>query len=203
MKANEAVDAVRREIQKGMARVDRIKTKKGLAYTLKTRLKDLDPEDAAKIKAARSNPGLAPLATAFDLKEDFFNIYDENPSSKDNAKKVFKQWEQSIPKNAIYDKFREFAATVHRFEDQIFAYWDCPIAISNGYTECTNRLIRENNLRGRGYSFEVLRARTLTRCFHARYPERETPNIFSTPLTETRCFCGSSATSVVYSEVAV
>lgn len=80
MKANEAVDAVRCEIQKGMARVDRIKTKKGLAYTLKTRLKDLDPEDAAKIKAARSNPELAPLATAFDLKEDFFNIYDENPS---------------------------------------------------------------------------------------------------------------------------
>ena len=55
-----------------MARVDRIKTKKGLAYTLKTRLKDLDPEDAAKIKAARSNHELAPLATAFDLKEDFF-----------------------------------------------------------------------------------------------------------------------------------
>ena len=75
----------------------------------------------------------------------------------------FKQWEQSIPKDAIYDKFREFAATVHRFEDQIFAYWDWPIAISNGYTECTNRLIRENNLRGRGYSFEVLRARTLYR----------------------------------------
>ncbi len=49
------------------------------------------------------------------------------------------------------------------FEDQIFSYWDCPIAISNGYTECTNRLIRENNLRGRGYSFEVLRARTLYR----------------------------------------
>ena len=93
------------------------------------------PEDAAKIKAARSNHELAPLATAFDLKEDFFNIYDENPSSKDNAKKAFEQWEQSIPKDAIYDKFRELAATVHRFEDQIFAYWDCPIAISNGYTE--------------------------------------------------------------------
>lgn len=52
---------------------------------------------------------------------------------------------------------------VHRFENQIFAYGDCPIAISNGYTECTNRLIRENNLRGRGYSFEVLCARTLYR----------------------------------------
>ena len=60
-------------------------------------------------------------------------------------------------------KFRELAGTVHNFYEQIFAYWDCPIAISNGYTECMNRLIRENNLRGRGYSFEVLRARTLYR----------------------------------------
>lgn len=163
MKANEAVDTVRREIQKGMSRIDRIKTKKGLAYTLKTRLKDLDPEDAAKLKVARYSPELAPLAIAFDLKEDFFNIYDENISSKDNAKEAFFRWEQSIPEDKLYDKFRELAATVCRFEPQIFAYWDCPIAISNGYTECTNRLIRENNLRGRGYSFEVLRARTLYR----------------------------------------
>ena len=163
MKANEAVDAVRREIQKGMPREERIKTKKGLAYTLKTRLKDIDPEDAAKIKAARNNPELAPLAVAFDLKEDFFNIYDENMSSKANAKKAFAKWESQIPKAKIYDKFRELANTVHHFEEQIFAFWDCPIAISNGYTECMNRLIRENNLRGRGYSYEVLRARTLYR----------------------------------------
>jgi transposase len=166
MKANEAVDAVRRELQKDMPKRDRIKTKKGLAYTLKTRLKDLEeyyPEDAAKIKAARQDPKLAPLAIAFDLKEDFFNIYDENPSSKSNAKKAFLEWEKSIPKDKLYDKFRELACTVHNFEEQIFAYWDCPIAISNGYTECMNRLIRENNLRGRGYSFEVLRARTLYR----------------------------------------
>ena len=163
MKANEAVDAVRREIQKSMDKTERIKTKKGLAYTLKTRLKDLEPEEAARIKAARTDPKLAPFAIAFDLKEDFFNIYDNNPSSKDNAKKAFYDWEKSIPNDSLYDKFRELAATVHHFEEQIFAYWDCPIAISNGYTECMNRLIRENNLRGRGYSFEVLRARTLYR----------------------------------------
>lgn len=163
MKANEAVDAVRREIQKNMPKKDRIKTKRGLAYTLKTRLKDLEPEDAAKIKAARNDPRLAPLAIAFDLKEDFFDIYDNNPSSKENAQKDFAEWEGSIPEDALYDKFRELANTVHNFYEQIFAAWDCPIAISNGFTECTNRLIRENNLRGRGYSFEVLRARTLYR----------------------------------------
>ena len=163
MKANEAVDAVRREVQKNMPRKDRIKTKRGLAYTLKTRLKDLEPEDAVKIKAARNDPRLAPLAIAFDLKEDFFDIYDNNPSSKENAQKDFEKWEESIPEDALYDKFRELANTVHNFYEQIFAAWDCPIAISNGFTECMNRLIRENNLRGRGYSFEVLRARTLYR----------------------------------------
>ena len=63
----------------------------------------------------------------------------------------------------LFHKFKELAGTVHHFYEQIFNYWDCPIAISNGFTECTNRLIRENNLSGRGYSFDVLRARTLYR----------------------------------------
>ncbi len=163
MKANDAVDAVRRALQQDMDKPARVKTKKGLAYTLKLRYKDLTPQDAEKIKKLRSNEKLNPLAVAYDLKEDFFNIYDENPVSKDNAMKAFKTWEASIPKDKLYDKFRELVATVYHFEKQIFGYWDCPMAISNGYTECINRLIRENNLRGRGYSFEVLRARTLYR----------------------------------------
>jgi len=163
MKANEAVDAVRRTMQDSMTKKDRIKTKRGLAYTLKTRAKDLDVEEASKIRAARVNEKLKPLATAYDLKEDFFNIYDDNKESKENAQKAFAEWEKSIPKDEIYDKFRELAGTVHNFYEQIFAAWDCPIAISNGFTECTNRIIRENNTRGRGYSFDVLRGRTLYR----------------------------------------
>lgn len=97
------------------------------------------------------------------MKEDFFNIYDEHPNSKEEAQQAFAEWENSIPDDELYDKFRELARTVHNFYEQIFAYWDCPIAISNGFTETTNRLIRENNVRGRGYSFEVLKARTLYR----------------------------------------
>ena len=168
MKANEAVDYVRRELQKVMSDKDRIKTKRGLAYTLKTRLSDLTPEEAEKIKLLRDDGKLYLLAEAYDLKEDFFNIYDDNRTSKENAHKAFEAWEASIPEDEIFDKFRELAATVHHFEVQIFQYWDCPIAISNGYTECTNRLIRENNLRGRGYSFDVLRARTLYRTTNLR-----------------------------------
>lgn len=76
---------------------------------------------------------------------------------------AFAQWEMSIPKDGLFDCFRDLAKTVHNFYEQIFNYWDCPIAITNGYTECANRLIRETNMKGRGYSFETLRARSLYR----------------------------------------
>lgn len=165
MKANEAVDEVRRTIQKDMDKDERINTKRGLAYTLKKRTDDMDTEESEKIKAMRDIPKYKDLVTAFDLKEDFFNIYDNNypNGSKENAMADFESWEQTIPEDKIFEKFRELATTVHNFYDQIFNYWECPIHISNGYTECTNRIIRENNLKGRGYTFEVLRGRTLYR----------------------------------------
>ena len=162
-KANEALDDVRKKVQQFLPKKERIKTKKGLAYTLKMRYSTLGTEEQEKIRLLRSNPKLGVLAEAYDLKEDFFNIYDDNKASKDNAIAAFEAWEQSIPIEPIFDKFREVADMVHNHFEAIFAWWDCPTAISNGYTECINRLIRENNLKGRGYSFEILRGRTLYR----------------------------------------
>ena len=162
-KANEALDYVRRCVQSSLPKQSRIKTKKGLAYTLKMRYNSLSTEDQEKIRLLRQNPKMRILADAYDLKEDFFNIYDNNLQSKDNAIAAFKAWEESISFEPEFDKFREVAEMVHRHFEAIFAWWDCPSAISNGYTECINRLIRENNLRGRGYSFEILRGRTLYR----------------------------------------
>ncbi|MBS6716482.1 MAG: transposase [Bifidobacterium longum] len=66
-----------------------------------------------------------------------------------------------IPEGELFDTFRTLAKMVRNFYTQIFQYWDCPIAISNGYTECVNRLIRESNMKGRGCSFETLRGRSL------------------------------------------
>lgn len=163
MKANEAIDTIRRGLQQNMTKKNRINTKRGLAYTLKTRRRSLTSDESSKIRLLRKDPVLQPLAVAFDLKEDFFDIWDNNPASKDNAMKAFAQWEQSIPGESLFDSFRDLAKTVHNFYEQIFNYWDCPIAITNGYTECANRLIRETNMKGRGYSFETLRARSLYR----------------------------------------
>lgn len=140
MKANEAVDIIRKAVQADMTIADKVYTKKVTAYTLKKRFRDLNTEDAEAIKNLRHNEKLAPMAIAFDLKEDFFNIYDENPYSKENAQNAFKKWEESIPEDSIYNSFRKLANTVHNFYEQIFNYWDCPIAISNGFTECKTDL---------------------------------------------------------------
>jgi transposase len=111
-KANEAVDAVRRAIQSSMEKRERIQTKRGMAYTLKTRRKGLTTEEAEMIRLARMSERHRPLAIAYDLKEAFFDIYDENLSSKDNAMQAFAEWEDSIPEDEIYSKFRELARTV-------------------------------------------------------------------------------------------
>lgn len=87
--ANLAMDAVRKEIQKGLSDKERIATKKGLAYTLRTRQSKMTSEEAAQIKECRNSEKLNKLAIAFDLKEDFFNIYDENRTSKESAESLF------------------------------------------------------------------------------------------------------------------
>ena len=101
--------------------------------------------------------------TAYDLKEDFFGIYDDHPSSREEAEAAFDAWIREIPDGREFDPFRALARTVQNHREFIFNYWECPSRISNGYTECANRLINETDMRGRGYSFETLRARTLYR----------------------------------------
>lgn len=48
---------------------------------------------------------------------------------------------------------------MHNWNDEIFAYFDQ--SVTNAYTESTNNLIRAMQRLGRGYSFEVLRAKML------------------------------------------
>ena len=84
--------------------------------------------------------------TAYDLKEDFFDIYDEHPLSREDAEDAFDAWKASIPDDKAYDPFRGLAKAVENHREFIFNYRDCPSRISNGYTECANRLINETNM---------------------------------------------------------
>lgn len=161
--ANRALDDLRKKYQATLTDKQRIHVKKGLAYVLKTREKDLKAEDADILRMIRRANPQHPLIVAFDLKEDFFNIWDDNPTSKENAIKAFDEWEASIPNDPWFDTFRVLAKTVHNFHTEIFRAWDCPTVITNAFTEATNGLIRHQDSGGRGYSFDILRLKMLYR----------------------------------------
>lgn len=164
MKANEALDDVRRKLQTPLPKELRLLTKKKLAYTLKKRTKDLNAIEASRIRTLREIPDFEPLIQAYDLKEEFFEIFDIGRYGKEEAAEAFDAWTMKLPMdNPLYEKYVTLGKTVHNFYEEIFQTWDCPIAISNAFTEATNRVIREMSLRGRGYSFEVLRGRALYR----------------------------------------
>ena len=161
--ANEALDAVRKGLQGSLDKKGRLELKKNLAYALRTRTRALNAYEASALRGLREDASYTTLMTAYDLKEGFFDIYDENPASREDAEASLDAWSASIPEDAAFEPFRALARTVENHREYIFNYWDCPSRISNGYTECANRLINETDMKGRGYSFETLRARTLYR----------------------------------------
>jgi transposase len=98
------------------------------------------------------------LALAYDFKETFFRIYDD--SDKASAMRAFEALENSLPDGQL-EMFHTLARTVHNHYEDIFAYWDSPSQITNAYTECLNGLIKMANRIGRGYSYHIIRAKTL------------------------------------------
>ena len=110
------------------------------------------------IKCHASGILMAYVSTHDDFKEAFFRIYDD--PDKTSAMRAFEAWENSLPDKELA-KFHSLAKTVHNHFEDIFAYWDSPSQITNAYTECLNGLIKLSNRLGRGYSYEIIRAKTL------------------------------------------
>lgn len=104
-------------------------------------------------------------AAIFDNKKSWDSDISKykNLASREDAEAAFDAWKASIPEDRAFEPFRALARIVENHREYIFNYWDCSSRISNGYTECANRLINEMGMKGRGYSFETLRARTLYR----------------------------------------
>lgn len=80
--------------------------------------------------------------------------------------RAFEAWENSLPDEL--NGFRSLAKTVHNHYDDMFAYWDSPSQITNVCTEGLNGLTKVANRMGRGYSYEIIRAKML----YAKYARR-------------------------------
>ena len=154
--ASEALEEERKKYQVTLTKDERLHVKKSIRWLTLKRPGNLTEKERAALQVVRET--IPALAQAYDFKEAFFRIYDD--PDKASAMRAFEAWENSIPKDEL-DKFHRLAKTVHNHYEDIFAYWDSPGQITNAYTECLNGLIKVANRMGRGYSYEIIRAKTL------------------------------------------
>lgn len=154
--ASEALDDERKKFQSTLSKNDRVHIKKSIRWLTLKRPGNLTPAEKSALEVVRQS--IPELGVAYDFKEMFFRIYDD--PVKESAMRAFEAWENSLPDKEL-EKFHSLVKTVHNHYDDIFAYWDSPSQITNAYTECLNGLIKMSNRIGRGYSYEIIRAKTL------------------------------------------
>lgn len=130
--------------------------------------------------------------TAYNLKENFRDIY--QLKDKKDAWEAFKRWENLIPQHM--GPFKDVAKTVNNWKVEIFNYFDYPY--TNAFTESVNNLIKEIEKRGRGYTFDVLRAKVLYGTSATRAPKYSRPK--EKPLVMNMMTGGSFDFSSFYNE---
>jgi hypothetical protein len=115
---------------------------------------------AAEMMTLHSWDVLIPgLASAYRMKEDFFDIYDKAVDRKE-AEELWDYWKALVQMEPELKKaFSEIIKTVEHWKPEIFAYFDH--WKTNAYTEGMNSAIRNVDRPGRGYSFDAIRAKVL------------------------------------------
>jgi transposase len=151
--ANDSIERLRKAIRKGLDTKTRLKLKDD-RFILLSRRHNLTERQLDKLEQwIELYPA---LGAAYDAKEAFHDIY--NHADKQDAMLAAMDWEESINPDVVW-AFREVKVALRSWWDEIFNFYDYPV--SNAYTESINNLAKGMNRMGRGYSFDVIRARLL------------------------------------------
>lgn len=132
-------------------------------FILLNNQEDLTPQEFQKMTVWFAKFPL--LETAYRLKESFREIYSSD--TKEQAISAYNEWKSSI--NDDMTVFLEVCGTIDRWHTEIFHYFD--YTYTNAFTESCNNLIKCIERAGRGYSFEVLRAKVLYGTSATRIPQ--------------------------------
>jgi transposase len=151
--ANNALESVRKSLRESLTAKERRLLMHDRFILLK-REHDLNEQEILLLSGWTLNYPL--LAQAYRLKEYFYKIYDAQ--SKHEAMALYAAWKESISEELMSDYY-ELVRACDNWMPWIMNYFDH--RITNAYTESLNNLIRATNRKGRGYSFEALRAKML------------------------------------------
>lgn len=151
--ANNAMESVRKQVRKSLDRKDRIKLKDD-RFILLARKHNLTDKQLETLE--RWMEQFPVLGEAYKAKESFFDIYEQ--PDKASAQQAFIDWSKYMHP-VIEPTFHEMIISINNWWNEVFNYYDFPI--TNGYTESANNLAKGMNRMGRGYSFDVIRARLI------------------------------------------
>jgi transposase len=150
---NNAMETIRKQLRASLSDKRRRTLKKD-RYILLRRRRDLKEQDILILQSWTHN--FPTLGAAYELKESFFDIWDE--TNRQAAESRYDLWQADIPIE-LADQFEPIVTAMTNWRGPIFAYFDT--GLTNAYTEAMNGLIRVIDRAGRGYSFEALRAKML------------------------------------------
>ena len=157
--ASDALETVRKSLKAELPAVQR-KTLKHDRFILLRREADLRPDQKLILETWLAN--YPQLKAAYTLKESFYAIWDNH--NRADAIKAYAEWQKQVTED-VQPAFKPLLTAMNNWNTEIFAYFD--YRVTNAYTEALNGLIKIANRNGRGYSFDVIRAKMLyTNGFH-------------------------------------
>ncbi len=151
--ANDALETVRKKIRKDLNTRQRLKLKDDRFILLEREGRLSTDEHDKMLEWFELHPE---LELAYRMKESFHEIY--NCGDKEDAQAFARAWLDSLPPEMEY-AFGAARTALTNWWGEIFNFYDH--RVTNAYTESTNRLAKDMNRMGRGYSFEVMRARLI------------------------------------------
>jgi transposase len=100
------------------------------------------------------------IGAVYQAKEQFCDLWLYPHPPRIVAEQRYRTWKEKLPEVAA-PFFADLIQKVDNHHKQIFNYFDLDEVATNAYTESLNAITKEINRRGRGYSFDILRARLL------------------------------------------
>lgn len=169
--ANKAMDEIRISLAKDQDKATGKDWMRRKAL-LRMRYKNLDEKGRFNLQMWLDNE--PEVAMAYHLKESFYDIYDA--PTREEAGRRLDAWQESVPARMKRGKksFAPLLTATRNWREEILSFFDHPV--SNGYTEALNGVAKVINRSGRGYSFEVLRARLLFSKVKIQPPVVEEPD---------------------------
>ena len=151
---NEALDTIRKKYTSELSDKER-RHIKGNRWLLLTNSEEIEGMNAMRLHDILYS--FPKLKGPYEIKERFRDIYLFS-KTREEAEQAFEEWKTTIND---YPEYLAFADTVENWRTEIFNYFD--FRFTNAVTESLNKVSKEISAQGRGYNFNVLRAKILYR----------------------------------------